>query len=1173
MLKKVWWPVTLFFCFHLFIFGVGDTISVMAAQKDGAKKAVLVLHSYHRGLSWTDSITDGIEKRFAEEDLAVDISYEFMDTKRFFSDLHYTNLEQLYRHKYGTSNFDVIISSDDNAYQFLLNNGKALFPGTPVVFCGVNNFKNEQISDKPWITGVQEDFDFESTIRVALQMKEGLNTVLIIGDQTTSGKANMERLQSIMPQLGDGIFFDILENHTMVEVQERVAALGADAIAVWLHFTADRDGTFYSFEESAEQIARVSTVPLYSTWDFMLGHGIAGGMITSGVSQGYTAATLAVRVLAGEDPAEIDIVAESPNKLIFDHVQLERYGIDSGRLPEGAQIINKPATLLDQNREFVLSIIGGFFILSVVILLLSASNVRRLRAEKRALQAKNRYLSIFSDTNVAILVEDYSDLVEDFIRIEIESEGHVDEYFAFHPAVARELGRKIRVVDANPAALLLYGLENRDELGDLLQRVTVAEQSNYLPAFFTSLISREKSFSVETINRTLGGQLRNVIVNVQIPRDYDDFNSVLVSVVDITERKQAENALQQSETRFRTAFNSAATGMALIDLDGKYLMVNRIFCKKLGYSESELLQMSWRDVTHPEDIEGSQKRLDRLLTGETVEPEEKRYNSKSGEILWALMSGAVITDTQGKPVCYISQFQDISPRKLVEEKLMMQKERYRKYFEEDLSGVFVMNHTGRLVACNQAFRDIFGVDDEKNINTINFFSFFSNETDGQQFFNTLIVKKRLEYYNLRLLRQDGTHLEIVINAIGRFNKSGKLREVQGYLMDVTRQKALETQLLQAQKLESIGTMAGGLAHDFNNLLMGVLGNTSLLMMEKEEGDPDLPRLQNIEEYVKSGSSLTKQLLGFAKGGKYEVKPYDLNEIIRYNSAMFRQTHKEVALELAFDITEAIADVDRSQIDQVMYNLYVNAWQAMQDGGNIKVRTSITTLGEEFTSMHGVEAGTYVKIEVEDDGQGMDKDTLQRIFDPFFTTKEMSRGVGLGLASCYGIIQNHNGIIVADSTPEVGSCFTIYLPSSGETSVIDGQAPIKGAIKQGQETILLVDDEEMILGVGIQMLGALGYTVLQANSGRDAVEIFSEKHTDIDLIILDMIMPGMSGGETFDALLDIDGSVKVLLSSGYSLDNKSNAILQRGCLGFLQKPFDLMTLSEKIRQVLDSSRQE
>lgn len=1138
------------------------------AQANEGRKSVLVLHSYHKGMSWTDSITAGIEQHFLESDVGVEFTYEYMDTKRYFSKQFFQDIEEFYLQKFKNSSFDLIISSDDNAYQFLLRKGELLFPGVPIVFCGVNNFSPENIKEKKHITGVQEDFDFAATIDIALKLQDDVTKVVVIGDRTTSGLANREKLMAIIPLFADRVSFEIVDNYSMEEVQEHVAGLDKNSVVLWLHFTADKDGNFYSFEDSSELISRASSVPLYSSWDFHMDHGIVGGMITSGHSQGYTAAGLALTILKGANPAEIPVISQSPNRYMFDHIHLQRFKIDISRVPKDSKLINAPTSLLNEYLELILSIVAGFIILSCIILLLSVSNIRRLRAEKVANAAKNRYLGIFNDTSTALLVQDFSTLYDGLSTIRDEANGDADRYFAANPDRLRRLAKKITIIDVNPAALQLYSAESKDELAGNIERILKPGTINTFAGFVEALCNGEEKYAVETVNKTLSGEDRDVILQMKMPQMQEDFSSVLVSVVDITSIKKAEKAMLESERRFRAAFNSAATGMALLSLDGRYVKVNHVVCDMLGYSEKELLQMKWQDITHPEDIEESRRRIDDLLKGKKGFANEKRYITRSGETVWALFSGSLILDGEGNPINLISQFQDITLRKKAEARLIEQKERYQKYFEDDLSGVFITDRNGALVNCNGAFRVLFGIDEKDDLSNYSIFQFFQYESDAKKFQNSLVLKKKISQYDLRLLNLAGMKLDVVINAIGRFNRSGKLIEIQGYIMDVTQQKALETQLMQTQKLESIGTMAGGVAHDFNNLLMGVLGNTSLLLHDKDEEHSDYTKLKNIEEYVKSGSSLTKQLLGFAKGGKYEVRTCDLNEIIEYNSGLFQQTRKEVQIDLKLFEEPIYVDVDRSQIDQVMYNLYVNAWQAMEDGGTITIRSDKVVIKEDQQLSQQSKAGIYGKIEVEDNGRGMDEETLKRIFDPFFTTKEISRGIGLGLASSYGIIQNHTGSIEARSTIEKGSCFTIYLPLSLKKPEENGATDDTGDVRKGTGTILLVDDEEMIVDVGFQMLIALGYDVIIARNGQEAMAIYEKKGDSIDLVILDMIMPGMSGGETFDCLKEINTEITVLLSSGYSLDQKANAILARGCSGFLQKPFDLHTLSEKVSQILE-----
>jgi CheY-like chemotaxis protein len=369
-------------------------------------------------------------------------------------------------------------------------------------------------------------------------------------------------------------------------------------------------------------------------------------------------------------------------------------------------------------------------------------------------------------------------------------------------------------------------------------------------------------------------------------------------------------------------------------------------------------------------------------------------------------------------------------------------------------------------------------------------------------------------------------------------------------------------------MEAIGTLAGGIAHDFNNVLMAIQGHTSLLLLHTDPDGSHVDHLKGVEEMVQKGADLTKQLLGFARGGKYEVKPTDLNELVQKSTEMFGRTKKEVKIHEKHQEDIWAVEVDRTQIEQVLLNLYVNAWQAMPHGGDLYVETGHAVLDDDDAKRLGIEAGNYVRISVTDTGVGMDKATQQRIFDPFFTTKEMGRGTGLGLASAYGIIKNHGGIIDVSSKEEKGTTFTVYLPASEEEIAVR-EKTVADEILTGTETILLVDDESEVLDVGEKMLRQLGYKVLLSSNGKQAVDIYSENRENVDLVILDMIMPDLGGGETYDRMKSISPDVKVLLSSGYSLDGQAGDILERGCAGFIQKPFGMKQLSHELRKILDT----
>lgn len=383
--------------------------------------------------------------------------------------------------------------------------------------------------------------------------------------------------------------------------------------------------------------------------------------------------------------------------------------------------------------------------------------------------------------------------------------------------------------------------------------------------------------------------------------------------------------------------------------------------------------------------------------------------------------------------------------------------------------------------------------------------------------------------------------------------------------DITETKNLQEQLLQSQKMEAIGTLAGGIAHDFNNLLMGIQGRTSIMLVDIDADHPHVENLKGIEEHVRSASNLTRQLLGFARGGKYDVKPLDLGAVIREKNRMFGRMQKGIVIQEKLQPDLWAVEADRSQIEQVLLNIYVNAWQAMPGSGTLYIQAANVHLDSRAVAAYRLSPGRYVKISVTDTGIGMDAATRRRIFEPFFTTKAMGRGTGLGLASAYGIVKTHGGFITVASIEGKGTTVDINLPATDKQAAADIGTP--RPLHKGAGTVLLVDDEEMVVAVGSQMLQRLGYDVLAAAGGREALQICKRHHARITLVILDLIMPDLGGAETCTLLKAVHPALKVLLSSGYSFNGNSSDIAKNGCDGFIQKPFDLNALSQKIYDVL------
>jgi PAS domain S-box-containing protein len=395
----------------------------------------------------------------------------------------------------------------------------------------------------------------------------------------------------------------------------------------------------------------------------------------------------------------------------------------------------------------------------------------------------------------------------------------------------------------------------------------------------------------------------------------------------------------------------------------------------------------------------------------------------------------------------------------------------------------------------------------------------------------------------------------------------EINGVYAVARDVTERVSLEDQLRQSQKMEAIGTLAGGIAHDFNNILMGIQGYASLVKSGFDRDSDEYKRLANIDEYVFNGAEMAKQLLGFAQKTTQETSLINLNYLLKMSAKMFGRTKKDILIEQYLDKGLWGAIVDEGQIKQVLMNLFVNAWQAMPDGGRIVLRSENIVVDESQTDELGLEnAGPYVRISVSDTGVGIEDEVAIRIFDPFFTTKERGKGTGLGLATAYGIINSHKGTFRVDSKLGEGSCFMFFLPAVPTKVEAVKATEEKKRIFNGKESILLVDDEKGVIDVCSEMMTGLGYTVTSVSSGVEALEVLESKKIRIDLVVLDMVMPKMNGRETFERIRKIDPDMKVLVSSGYSREEEIETMMEKGCNEYILKPFDVAALSEKLNAV-------
>ncbi len=641
--------------------------------------------------------------------------------------------------------------------------------------------------------------------------------------------------------------------------------------------------------------------------------------------------------------------------------------------------------------------------------------------------------------------------------------------------------------------------------------------------------------------------------------------------------KQIKQELANATELLEYMLDVSSTTLYRCEPSGYYpaTFMSKNIKQQLGYEPEDFTnnQQFWVSHIHPDDAELILSRLPSLFK-KGYHSHEYRFLHKNGEYRWMYDNLRLLRDAEGKPIDIIGNWIDITERKKAEKVVRESEEKLRSLFNDALDMIHIVDEDGKIVDANPAELETMAYTRDEYIGKhILEIIHPDYQSASKAALDSVFEGKEVKGLETAWITKHGKRLDVEVNAVPQ-TAIGKVVSIRVITRNVTERKRaeeekrkLEAQFQKAQKFESIGTLAGGIAHDFNNLLMSFQGNTSLMLMDIDSHHPHYEMLKSIEKQIKSGVNLTSQLLGYASKGRYEVKPTNLNQMVEETSMTFGRTRKQITIHRNLSEDLFAIEADQGQIEQILLNLFINASDAMPGGGDFYLETKNVAHKDMKSGLYKSKAGNYVKLTVRDTGEGIDKSTMERIFDPFFTTKEMGRGTGLGLASVYGIIKAHGGYIDVESKEKQGTTFEIYLPATTKR-VSKAKKASEKLIKQ-TGTTLLVDDEAAVRKICMSILEKIGYRVLSAKGGQEAIELYRNNKDEIDIVLLDMIMPNMSGGEVYDRLKEINPGVKVLLSSGYSIDGEATEILNRGCDGFIQKPFDIKKLSAKIGEILNN----
>jgi PAS domain S-box-containing protein len=642
----------------------------------------------------------------------------------------------------------------------------------------------------------------------------------------------------------------------------------------------------------------------------------------------------------------------------------------------------------------------------------------------------------------------------------------------------------------------------------------------------------------------------------------------------LAKEQEAGVSLRRSEERFRLIVENLPILIVGYDQEGRWALWNRECERVTGYASAEIVGLHGSSQTSVPAPGSPGITQDQLLPGLFFRDQEKELTCKDGQkrtVAWTNVSDLV--EVPGLKNWAVGI--DVTERKKAEQEVLASKEKYRLIFDNAIEGIAVIQD-GRVCFVNQRALEMAG---RQEANGDSFMDWVHPEDRGPMEAELLKISKGEALkatYSLRLGKSDEGLLWVDVSPVlmmweGRPATLVFVTDVSGRIQAEVEQARLEAQLQQARKMEAVGTLAGGIAHDFNNLLQVINGYAQMLIMDV--GDDDRAR-DNLEEISAAGAraaELVRQLLLFGRKVEAKRQPVDLNaEVEKARKILERTIPKMIDIEGRYGSRVWPVMADPVQIEQILLNFGTNAVDAMPDGGRLIIETENVGLAEEFHQGHAETApGNYVLLSVSDTGKGMDKAVVEHIFEPFFTTKEIGKGTGLGLASVYGIVKSHGGYISCYSEPGQGTTFKIYLPALDTLETAEGRAEAPVPTRGGDETILVVDDDPAVRHMATRMLNRSGYTVVTASTGEEALEIYASDGNGINLVVLDIGMPGMGGHKCLRELLKIAPEAKVIIASGYSANGQLKETLAAGAAGYVPKPYESKDLLNTVRRVLDA----
>ncbi|KIX13815.1 chemotaxis protein CheY [Dethiosulfatarculus sandiegensis] len=1120
--------------------------SPVQAKEPSLPPKVLLLHSFPLASHWEVKTRESFRSTLAAS-RTVEIYEEYLDLTLPTVVDYRGMLLDLLRVKYSQIDFDLVVAMSDPASDYLLQHGQELFPGIPKILNsgGWNELKEPPRNRK--MTSVYFEYDVLASLRFALKLFPETTDVLIVTGSGNFTKFLLYIVRKQLAKLGASPKLTYLPILSIEEICDKVSRLPSNYLVFYIGIAKDSTGRRFRPSEACKIISDAANAPVFGISDTYLGSGIIGGKLVSSEMNGRTLGKVALRILGGEKPEAI-APTRALDKTVFDWRQLKRWGLLGHPLTAGAEIKYREITFLGQYWHWFLIGVGLLILQSLVIVLLLVQRKlkrekeqERLKAEQSLRESEQRYREMFHSDRVVQLLIDPED-------------GSIN--------------------DANQAACDFYGYGF-----DELTNKNITDINTASPEWIYKAMGEAESgnnLSFRGKHQLASREIRDVEV-YSSPLTQEGRTFLHSTIFDITKRKQAEKALRISEEKFSKIFFDSPVAVCITTInEGRLLEGNHAFFEQSGHNREKSIGKTTEELDFWSDPVGDRERvLERYRKEGSIRNMEAntRLKNQDSTILWSL--DPIIYDDQK---CFLNVFIDITERKKAQEALLQSEAQFRILVENAPVGVVIQTRN-RAAYVNKKAAEAFGAKDREELlgtPVLNRVPERFHDLVLKRIKLAIVEKQSTPPLEYQFLRIDGSEFDVEVMAVpfNYQNEDGTLiffQDISRKKKEAADKKTLEAQLGQAQKMQAIGTLAGGIAHDFNNILGVVIGFTEMALLKSQNRREITPELSRILEAGERARDLVRQIMTFSRKVEVELKPLSLNDELKNIVDLLQRTlPKMIDIETDFAADLTPIEANANQLEQIILNLANNAQHAMPEGGNLAFKTRNITLTADYCARHlEVKPGRYVLLEVSDTGMGMDEQTKEQIFDPFFTTKDVGEGTGLGLSTVYGIVKAFRGQIICYSEPGVGTTFKIYLPAfDTQISTTDVVSSSKSELATGNETILLVDDDDALRELGRQILTMVGYKTITARSGEEALDLYTKQKDALDLVILDLGMPGMGGYKALEEILKFNPRAKVVIASGYAATDAVNKALQGGAAGYITKPFSSAELLSTVRKLLD-----